>query len=415
MSEPSRKTLFGYYLHRKLLYRGSNEMQDHLRAGQVNRFIYRNLLLLQDRMMYPSFTTIFNDIYYLCARIQIDPKAGEDVLQRYFNEEEEWLNSKEVSMAVICIVWALVKSKFNPTTGDMRFLEAVTPLINSSVYMPVAEKLLCYLKDEGLTAPYMFRVEPTPLDEITIEEEYEADSWRTVTDNFSTELIEYYVTLYNSIDKQLALYKRIAKACTGEERKGRNTFFRQLKKSIEQGEYLPDCTRYKEIRQDDSFLDKSNRFYAAENDEQLRRERDEALQQLEELKSNHKLELIQMDIKHQIELDKLKSQLEQHPKVKVKKASTEPKTVSPGIVLSLSEIVDYIKNYFSMSSAVEASAMLYKKVTESNNVNEETFNLIGGIVPAVQSREIKQQILNFNGTVTQVNVQSKVENQHNEQ
>ncbi len=414
MSEPSKKTLFGYYLHRKLLYRGSNDMRDYLLSGQVNRFIYRNLLLLQDRMMYPSFTNIFNDIYYLCIRIQNDPKAGEDVLQRYFNEEEEWLNSKEVSMAVICIVWALIKSKQNPSNGDIHFLEAITPLIKSSIYMPVAEKLIWYLNDEGLTAPNVFRVYPTPLDEITIDEEYEAASWCTVTDNFTAELIEYYLTLYTTIDEQLELYNRITKACTGEEWKSKSTYFRQLKKSIEQGEYLPDCSRYKEIRQDGTFLDKGNRFYAAENDAQLRRERDEAVRQLEDLKSNHQLELIQMDVKHQIEIDKLKRQLEQQPKAKTKKAVAVEGSSTQELALRLTELVNYIQDYFSKEGAVEASTMLYKKAIEHGNISEAAAKLIGGIVPAVQIRDTKHQIFSFNKKVNQVNINSEVENKHEE-
>lgn len=58
--------------------------------------------------------------------------------------------------------------------------------------------------------------------------------------------------------------------------------------------------------------------------------------------------------------------------------------------------------------------MLYKKAIEHGNISEATAKLIGGIVSAVQIRDTKHQIFNFNREVQQVNINSEVENKHEE-
>ena len=130
-------------------------MVDYLKNSQVNRFIYKQMLvLLPDHQIEIPLLTLLNEIYYQCVRVQYDGTPGEDISRRYLDEEEAWLgpDSGHANILVFCYVYVLVSRKAHPLFKEECFLKQLFPLIDGCEFISAATELLQFMKDNGISS-----------------------------------------------------------------------------------------------------------------------------------------------------------------------------------------------------------------------------------------------------------------------
>ena len=422
-------------LHRKLLYCGYDDLSVYLKCSILNRQIHRQLLGL--RLKYNLKTpilTLFNEIYYQLVKIQSDRRPGEDVVNRYLHEEEQWLGDRDSAMLVLCMASALIQAKLKLSFNDECFLSQFTPIAKKSVYIVAANDLLNFLKTSHAVMPYDFSIMSAPIESIRKEIYPTNDNpWRTITDNLSSSAIEWYITLYHQPPFQLDVYERIYAAFTFEERNDNSAFLRQLRVDIEAGNYMPGTRYFKKIHPDTAiignleaasdFLNDLTGLTAVEAEpaeeaqaepwrEQLQRERDEAVRKCVEQQKSHELDVARL----KAEIADLKQQLECKPKAKTKPAEAdsyaEPDTKT--IPITVEEMIDYVKKEFTHPSAVEFSLMLYQMANDKDYRDKDFKTLIESILVAIRQRDALYQTYQILDP-HQVNINSEVENKYNEQ
>lgn len=125
--------------------------------------------------------------------------------------------------------------------------------------------------------------------------------------------------------------------------------------------------------------------------------------QIEELKTSHQLELAKLEQRYQTAL--------QPQETKSSDADIQPTGVEQDTMpIGLKEMIEYVKLHFTKTNADAFVLMLYRMAQAKKITNEDYFILIDSIDAAIQKRDAMQQSFNFNDTVTQVNVNSQVEN-----
>ena len=116
-----------------------------------------------------------------------------------------------------------------------------------------------------------------------------------------------------------------------------------------------------------------------------------------------KMELAKMEAQYKAEIDKIGKERNRlaHEPVAREEQDSAPKPKE--LTLTLSEIVDFVKERFSRSGAAEMCTMLYGKAIEHNRVDEDVFKLIEGIVPAIIKRDKPQTNVDIK-EASQVNI-----------
>ena len=252
-------------LHRRLLYCGYDQVSEYTNHSDTNRFIYKQLLEIRPKYdIKTASVEIFNELYYQRLRVICDRNPAEDVQYRYLEEEKAWLKESSAALLVLCYLWAFLnKSKRNLSFGVECFIHELEPLICDCDYFQYGEDLLNYMVKERrgpgiieyLTCPIElipmridleYHTSMSVLDKIKTSVSIPVESsakdfnpWRKVTDGFSEDSIIFYVRLYHTREEQLQLLERIKRACTKKEYEANEKFFRFLKESILEGEYVP--------------------------------------------------------------------------------------------------------------------------------------------------------------------------------
>lgn len=395
-------------LHRKLLFCGYDDLTAYLNDNPVNRYIHKQLLGLCTKYnINVPMVTLFNEIYYVCLKIQSDRRPGEEVQKRYIREEEEWLESRDAAMLVISMVWAIIQMKQKQSFNDECFLMQITQAVKKNLYVTSANDLMHYMKSQEVFTPSLFKTLTTPIDSIPKSVYTTKDNpWRAITDNLSSGAIEWYVSLYHHIPFQIDVFERIYDAFTVEERNNNDAFLRQLRVDIENGGYLPGTKRFNEIHteveytlmSDDEIDYKFSMGLAramdeevAESDtvEKLKQERDEAVRMCEEHKKMHELDLARLGA----EIAELKKQLQHKTEVSapLEQEESNDGQTSSAIQITVEEMIDYVKREFSQQSAIEFSLMLYSMGTEKNYINKDFNALVNSILAAVKQRDARNQ------------------------
>lgn len=94
-----------------------------MRNSPLNRFIYKQLLTVRQQYNIDiPILTLLNEVYYQCVHIQNDRTPGEDIEKRFLEEGVEWLGSRDATMVVFVIAWALFLRKRNLTFHEDVFL-----------------------------------------------------------------------------------------------------------------------------------------------------------------------------------------------------------------------------------------------------------------------------------------------------
>ena len=105
-------------LHRKLLYRGYDDMADYLRNSPFNRCVYNVILRHGPKPLPLDMLTLFDEAYYQCVRINYDPTPGTDLSARYVQEETLWLTSNQSANLIFNIVWGILRCKKETTFSE---------------------------------------------------------------------------------------------------------------------------------------------------------------------------------------------------------------------------------------------------------------------------------------------------------
>jgi len=369
--------------------------------------------------------TLFNEVYYQCTRVQFDGNPGDDVQCRYLGEEVTWLGSPKAALLVFCLAWALIKRKKQALFNDECFLKQLTPLIENSEFMPLAEGLYDYMESGCLVSPYQFDPKPCPVTEIPFRIDLEHPSpltwwnkikiffglkvygtdtaynpWRKVTDGFSENTIKWYVSLYPDSDDQLQLLERIEKACTKEEHQKHAQFFIGLKMQIRQGNYDSTSMRYFQTYGASMYV---NDIF--DMDEWVVKEE---AKKREEMQQSHKLELSKIEAGYEAEIAKLKQQLASlsENKAAVDGHEWELNPDSKDLVLDVAEMVAHVKNRFDETAAYQFCNMFYSLAIKHGKINDEASALIDSVIPAIHDRESHRQTINI-PTANQVNINPK--------
>ena len=407
-------------LNRKLLYCGYSDVTDYLKRCPVNRFIYKRLIeLLPKAEIDLQAVTVFNEVYYQCARIQYDHNPGVDIQKRYLEESASWLNSVGASELVFCLVYAFLKRKRQYSFAEECFKESLRPLLDGCIYLGLSKDLVHFMEQNNIIAPDEFETMPCPVyqipekvgneyyytrhplrdrikkyfGQIVIPESIVINPWAEVTDNYSFSVMESYIKLYSTKDEQLELLKRIDNSCTGIARKDHNSDLLNLKVSIEDGEYERPVSVLDALYDSQEEYDRmfaagySQTMEEAENDkaEQYKQERDTIKYQLEQLKKNYEEDLSRLETQYKEEIEKLKDELNQKSQEQAKvevKDTAHPKELT----FTVSEIVDDAKKWFHESGAIEISNMLYRLPREHKYLDDDLWDMIGSISPAVEKR-----------------------------
>lgn len=444
-------------LHRKLLFYGYDEVTDYLMNSPLNRHVYKLLLdLLSKHQVEVPMVKLFNEIYFQCVRVNYDGNPGMDVNIRYIDECSRWLNSQPAAEVVFATVWAILKNKRIDFLEEC-FVDQLSPYVKKSDFFYYGEQLRQDLR--GITIPDTFPTltcpvaslpEPPKINEepgsfVSIIQDvfnekssYEVQmdklreynkAWKTVTCNYSHAVIEKLLRLYATPADQLKLVDRIEGSFSKKERISQAVFIKDMVGKINTGNFGPDSPtapqydnpmglppdEYAEYRHNLALNNAVDEEEEESKEEELTR-RCEALQrQMEEMRSGHETEIALLEAKHEAELSELKAKLKAGAKPQAKPAKPADKAAQGKPAFLIDEMIEYVKEKYSTSSANEFATMCYRLYLRHGKVvDEATASLLDGIEEAVRIREAQRQVLNIHDP-HQVNINSDVDNKYNEQ
>lgn len=433
-------------LQRNLIFSGYSDVTDYLKNSPVNRFLYKRLLdILPKAEIDTSAITIFNEVYYQCARIQFDSNPGVDVQKRYLEECSAWIGSVSASELVFSLVWAFLKRKHKLSFHEECFMQSLCPLLDGCIFQGLAKDLVHFMELNQIFSPNEFETMPCPINEIPEKigpdflyeestdivvfirklisyianpEKVKVNPWGEVTDNYTFSVMESYVKLYRLKEDQMGVLKRLINSCSGFERSSHQGDFNKLESRISSDEYLYHKNEYDPVC--DSQEDFDARFgigfnhalgmFAKEDEEQGKEELDALKDQLEQLRKNYEADLKKIEANYQDEIAALKKDLNKKTPSKTKEGTVRVEAPTE-LYMTINEIVSDAKEWFHESGASELTNMLYRYIKRHNyNLNTELWDEVESIIPAVEKRTAPQTLVEM-PHVGQVNINpQKVEN-----
>ena len=428
-------------LHRKLLFCGHTELTDFLQNSPTNRYIYKMIIACDLKV--PALA-ILNEVYYQCIRVQCDGNPGEDVSRRYIDEGCEWLGDEDATMLVFCLVLALIEKKVYVSENEKCWMQHIGQCLEGHRHMAAYKDLVAYMTANDFNSPYEFKPKPCPIDEIPmrIDLEYnlslskwdkvkarlnmpvessdvDFNPWRKVTDNFSPNTILWYIKLYKTREDQLRLLERITKACTPDEYMVYERYFTEMERYIRMGNTVNRSIGYQHFFRDYIVANPDEEFkyddpfrrwnpYRWEL-EKLTKELAEFKQQCEEQSKAKAL----MEAKYQSEIERLKEQRAVQSQQDVTSANAEQTTwqAHTAGLITLEEMVAYVKEKYSKTDADTFVLMLYRMAQAKKISDESFFKLVDSIDPAIRERDAHHQTINID-TATQVNLDPHVVNNY---
>lgn len=228
-------------LLRKLLYRGHEDMVDYLRNSPFNRCVYNLLLSHGPKPLEIPMLAIFNEVYYLCVCINYEANPETDMVARYMKEETVWLKSRSSAMLVFSVVCGMLRCKEEKTFNEQCFLDQYDSLKDTGQEESLSNLIVMSTIADQLFPPKQFRPMPTPANQLPmIANREECNIWKQVTNNFSHETIEHYLSLYETPEDQNILLDFIQGSYTevvAPGDKSYNVKFYKLHEGIIQGKY----------------------------------------------------------------------------------------------------------------------------------------------------------------------------------
>ena len=148
-------------------------------------------------------------------------------------------------------------------------------------------------------------------------------AWMEVTSNYSHNVIENLVRLYDWVEDQLELIDRIQKTLPREEIIKQDKFFKDLISRIKTGNFEPEdaltglrIKREYHEPDEQQDLEYNMALYRASCEEEidvvdgLKQERDSLKTQLADLEKSHDMEMARMEAKYKSEIEKIREQIQ---------------------------------------------------------------------------------------------------------
>lgn len=450
-------------LSRKLLFYGYEEATDYLKNSPLNRYLYKLFIdVLPQHQIERPIVQLFNEVYYQCVRINYDGTPGVNIEQRYIDEEVRWIKSEKAAQLILCIVFAILKSKRNLTFHEDCFLFKITPYIKNSDFNEIAEKVSHDIRVLDISLPNEFPTmtcDAYDLPLMGVENmrdfkyeilknynHYKEDikkakekrkndfeeylmSWRTVTDNYSHYTIEKLLRLFSDTDIQRQILNILHESAEMQRDSHISSYIDGLRMKLFTGKFDPNENPTIPV---DNSIDTSQEEYndylnnlakdraATEEElskaEQLQLECKQLKSQLEEQQKTHELELARLTAKHKAEITKLKKQTEKTGKQPNNKQETGEKaeTKDEEQMFSISEMIADVREQFEMVSAKDFCSMYYRLSAKHGIWDEKVCKQVDAIVPSIKTRQSLHQTFDIHDP-HQVNINSEVDNKYSEQ
>lgn len=377
-------------LRRIMLFNGYSDVTDYLKNSPINRWIYKDLLtLLSAEGIKVPVVKIFREIYYQLVSIPLDKHPGVDIGKRYLDESSAWLSSASAANLVFCLVEALLKRKEELTFTEEVFLEQLHPLIAGSKFKSVGKGLMDYMESMGIFTPG--EIKPMPINVFDIPYEYctprqvehsflesikmalgfkvrksdeTGNPWMVITDNFSFDRIEWFIKLYKTAMEQESLLDLMQESCTESDLIHYAITIQDLRRLIQHGMYDPVAFRAAVGDTADEAADSllGDSVAAGVDDSVTTEVADSVTAEVagDTLSGREADDSVTLGM-----LDDLK--------------------------LSVSEMIEIVKERFSKSGADEFYGMISNLAVKHGWMNESLWKMIDGIVPAVIERDKPRQ------------------------
>lgn len=182
-------------------------LSDHI----LNDSLYNIFLDVKDSYynLKISAEKVFNEVYYQCTRLSLDPHPEERVWD-YRNDTKETTDWKYTSDLVFSIVYAILTLQPIKSPAIERFLRVLKGAGLNDCYFSEFQK---FAEAKGyLLIPipsWTFMPYPEPPERIN---EYGAFLWSEITNDYDQERIRCIVNLWKTKDDKLAILDKIEKA-----------------------------------------------------------------------------------------------------------------------------------------------------------------------------------------------------------
>lgn len=247
-------------LRRKLLWRAETDLSGILEGSPLNQQIYKLLIEVRPRYQVTTrLTTIFNELYYQCVRIERDDRPGQDLFERYLAEENAWTGSSLSSKLIFSLVCAVLRARKDISFKAGLFLSEIPGYISDSPFGRETNDLRLWISRHLPDLRLDLSPRPAPVQELPVYYEdgcrfrclttyrpiaekaifAPSNPWRTVTDGYRRSKIIDIIKLYDSrLDQQYVL-ERIAESCSLREHIEFGKVFAGISQQIDREEFLP--------------------------------------------------------------------------------------------------------------------------------------------------------------------------------
>ena len=203
-------------LPRTFIYRDKKELDEFLQAHYLNEKLYDIFLGVKDSYynLKISADKIFNEVYYQCTRLMLDPHPESRVWE-YLNEAKENTGWRYTSDLVFSMVYAILLLQPSVSRPVERFLRILKGKGLNDCYFDAfsnfAESEFNRIKamDSIPHVPYDFKPCPEPPERINY---YGTFLWSEVTNDYDEDRIKFIVNLWKDKNDKLAILDKIESA-----------------------------------------------------------------------------------------------------------------------------------------------------------------------------------------------------------
>ena len=408
-----------------MLFNGYSDVTDYLKNSPINRWIYKDLLtLLPAEGIEVPVVKIFQEIYYQLVSIPLDKHPGADIGKRYLDESSVWLSSASAAQLVFCTVEAMLKRKEELTFAEEIFLEQLQPLIAGSKFKSVGKGLIDYMESVGIFTPGV--IEPMPINVFEIPYEYctprrvehsflesikmalgfkvrksdeTGNPWMVITDNFSFERIEWFIKLYKTAMEQESLLDLMQESCTESDLIHYAITIQDLRRLIQHGMYDPVAFRAAVGDTADEVADPllgDSVAAGVDGDSVAAGVADSVTTEVAdsvtaEVADSVTAELAGDTLSGGVASDSLSGREADDSVTLGMLDDSATLGKLDDLKLSVSEMIEIVKERFSKSGADEFYGMISNLAVKHGCMNESLWKMIDGIVPAVIERDKPRQ------------------------
>ena len=203
-------------LPRTFIYRDKRELDEFLQANTLNEKIYDIFLDVKDSYynLKISADKIFNEVYYQCTRLMLDPHPEASVW-KYLNDAKENTGWRYTSDLVFSMVYALLSLQPSVSSPIKRFLRILKGKGLNDCYFTAFQEFVeseLARQMDLIWIPYVpcdFSPCPEPPERIN---HYGTFLWSDVTNDYDEDRIKFIVNLWMDKDDKLAILDKIENA-----------------------------------------------------------------------------------------------------------------------------------------------------------------------------------------------------------